>query len=316
MKKVLITGATGFVGSHLIENLLGKGGYDIHGTCKWRSDMSNVLNIQDKIKWHNMELTDAHSVQEVVRVVAPDVVFHLAAQSYVPFSWVYPARTFEINCIGSIHLFEALRRHAPQAVCQIASSSEIYGIPENLPITEKHLPRPCSPYGCSKYAMDRLAAQYYYSYKVKIVITRGFNHTGPRRGEDFVCSSFAKQIAEIEKNKRKPIIKVGNLDARRDFTDVRDIIEAYILATEKCKYGEPYNVCSGNITSIEDVLTQLILMSGTKVTIEEDPKRMRPSDLHTLQGDSTKFKKATSWSVKIPFRQTLRDLLDFWRGKV
>ena len=318
MKKILITGITGFVGSHLADFYLKQDNVDLWGIKKWRSDLDNIKHIENKIKWKECDITDTHSVESVVKEIRPDIIHHLAAMSYVPSSWLYPQRTVEINVIGSLNFFEAIRKYVPDCIIQIASSSEVYGIPTELPINEKMLPNPCSPYGVSKLAMDRFASQYYQSFGVKIVITRGFNHTGPRRGSEFVCSTFAKQIAEIEieKKMKEPIIKVGNLQAKRDFTDVRDMVKAYVVSVDKCKFGEPYNIASGISWKIEIILQMLISYSPAYIIIEQDPNRMRPSDLHTLSGDASKFWKETGWIPEIPFEQTLLDLLNFWRKKI
>lgn len=320
MKKVLITGATGFVGSRLCRMYLDTTDYEVYAIKRWRSplDLVTYYKLENSVKWLECDLTDAHSVQKVVKEVKPDIIHHLAAQSFVRTSWTYPVHTMNVNIIGSLNLFEAIKEYIPNCVVQIASTSEVYGIPqpEELPIQETMLPRPCSPYGVSKYAMDTLAAQYVVSYGLKIVITRAFNHSGTGRGDVFVDSNFAKQIAEIEKGIRKPVIKHGNLDAYRDFTDVDDICRAYILAVEKCAYGTPYNICSGNKIKIEDVLIKLIHMSEVPITTEVDPERMRPSDLWILEGDSTKFREKTGWKPIKNYDETLTDMLKYWRERV
>lgn len=312
--RVLITGATGFVGSHLLEEYVSRDAR-IYATKKFRSDMSNVEDICGDITLLDMDITDAHSVDKAVRAARPEIIHHLAAQSFVPASWSYPTETFQTNALGTLNLFEAVKKNCPEAVIHIASSSEVYGIPATLPITENMIPNPVSPYGVSKLAMDRLGYQYYKSYDLKIVVTRAFNHTGPRRGDAFVCSSFAKQIAEIEKGKRERLY-VGNLDAIRDFTDVRDICKAYCLAVKSCKFGEPYNICSGKSSSIQQILDRLISMSKSEIKVEPDFYRMRPSDLTVLEGDCTKFRKQTGWGPQREFVGTLEDLLLYWREKV
>lgn len=247
----------------------------------------------------------------------PDYIFHLAAQSFVPMSWRAPTDTMETNLIGTIHLFEAVRKLKISPKIQFAGSSEEYGFvyPDELPIKEENPLRPLSPYGVSKLAADKLSYQYCISYGLHIVVTRGFNHIGPRRGDVFVTSNFAKQIAEIEKGK-EPVIHVGNLEASRDFTDVRDMVRAYLLALEKCQPAEPYNICSGKTIRIKDVLDMLLSMTDKQIEIRQDPDRMRPSDVDVLQGDCSKFKKQTGWKQTIPFEKTLEDLLDYWRERV
>jgi GDP-4-dehydro-6-deoxy-D-mannose reductase len=221
--------------------------------------------------------------------------------------------------MSELNIFEVVREFGINPVIQIAGSSEEYGLvyENELPIKEENPLRPLSPYAVSKVAQDNLACQYYHSYGLKTVITRAFNHEGPRRGEQFVTSDFAKQIAKIEKGKQEPIIYVGNLDAKRDYSDVRDIVGAYWLATEKCKFGEPYNICSGRAWTIKSVLDFLLSKSTRKdIKIVQDPSKMRPSDVPVLLGDCSKFKKQTNWESKIPFEKTLEDTLNYWRKNV
>jgi len=317
MKKALITGVTGFVGSHMAELLL-KEGFDVYATIRPRSKTEHIDHLRNKLNLFDADLNDSHSLTTVFSEVKPDYIFHLAAQAFVPTSWSSPATTMEANVIGSIHLFEAIRRAKIDPVIQIACSSEEYGLvyKEETPITEENPLRPLSTYAVSKVGMDFLGYQYFKSYGMKIIRTRGFNHTGPRRGDVYVTSTFAKQIALIEKKKNKPVIKVGNLESYRDFTDVRDMVRAYLLTVEKCEPGEVYNIASGKAWQIRQVLTMLIEMSDSTITIESDPERMRPSDVELLIGDSSKFRKATGWKPEIPFKQTLQDLLNYWRERV
>jgi len=316
-KIALITGITGFVGSHMAELLLKKG-FEVHGLCRWRSRTENIDHIREKIHLVEGDLLDAHSLQDLMMDVRPTHIFHLAAQSFVPASWTSPAVTLEINIVGPCNLFEAVRAAQLSPLIQIACSSEEYGLvkPNELPIKETNPLRPLSPYAVSKVAMDYLGYQYFKSYDMRIIRTRGFNHTGARRGEVFAESSFAKQIAEIEKGIKKPVILVGNLEAKRDYTDVRDMVEGYFLALEKGEPGEVYNICSGKAIKIEKVLETLLSFSKTKVTVKQDPSRMRPSDVPILLGDNRKFVKQTGWKPKISFEKTMKDLLDYWREKV
>ncbi|MFH0864190.1 MAG: GDP-mannose 4,6-dehydratase [Candidatus Gottesmanbacteria bacterium] len=317
VKKALITGITGFAGSHLAELLL-KEGIEVYGTTRPRSKTDNIDLIKNKLKLQDADIMDSHSLYSVFVEVKPDYIFHLAAQSFVQTSWASPATTMEMNVVGSVHLFEAIRRAQINPVIQIACSSEEYGLvyPNELPIKEDNPLRPQSPYAVSKVAMDYLGYQYWQSYKMRIIRTRGFNHTGPRRGEVFVTSNFAKQIAEIEKKKKEPVIEVGNLEAQRDWTDVRDMVSAYLMAVEKGKAGEVYNICSGQTIKVKDVLDMLLAMSKVKVKIKQDPARLRPSDVTILLGDNSKFRKATGWKPKIPFKKTMEDLLNYWRERV
>lgn len=318
MKKVLITGVTGFVGSHLVEYLLTKKDIEIYGLYRHRSKMDHIEHVKNNIKLVDADLMDSHSLYTTIVDMKPDVVYHLAAQSFVPTSWGSPAITLEVNIVGSANLFEAIRRAGIDPVIQIACSSEEYGMvyPNEVPIRETNPLRPLSPYAVSKVAMDYLGYQYNESYKLKIIRTRGFNHTGPRRGETFAESTFAKQIALIEKGKQEPVLSVGNLDAERDYTDVRDMVRGYVLAVEKCDYGEVYNICTGKAFKMKAVLDMLLSYSNVKVEIRQDPSRMRPSDVPILIGDNAKFVSKTGWKPEILFEKTMKDLLDYWRARV
>lgn len=316
-KKAFITGITGFAGSHLAELLLNEG-YEVWGTARPRSKTDHILGIMKQIHIEDADLLDSHSLYNLLNKIKPQYIFHLAAQSFVPTSWASPAATLEVNVIGSAHLFEAVRQANLDAVIQIACSSEEYGlVHENeLPITENNPLRPLSTYAVSKVAMDYLGYQYFMSYGMKIIRTRGFNHSGPRRGDAFVESNFAKQIAMIEKGQQEPIVYVGNLDSSRDYTDVRDMVRGYLLAVQKGKPGDVYNICSGRDIKIKDMLDYLLSLSKTKVEIKEDPKRMRPSDVPVLLGDNSKFKKVTGWEPTIPFEKMAEDLLNYWRAHI
>jgi GDP-4-dehydro-6-deoxy-D-mannose reductase len=316
--KVLITGITGFVGSHLAEHLLSKENIEVYGTYRVRSRMGHMQSIRSRVKLIECELKDSNSVYDLVDRIKPDRVFHLAAQSFVPTSWNSPEDTVVNNTVSQINLFEAVRKYNPTTRIQIACSSEEYGLvhPEETPITEDNPLRPLSPYGVSKVAQDLLGYQYHQSYGLYIVRTRTFNHEGPRRGESFVLSNFAKQVAEIEKGIKKPILYVGNLDAIRDFTDVRDVVRAYWMALENGEPGEVYNIGSGSVWRIGDALEKLLSMSSQKIDVQQDPKRMRPSDVMILHSDATRFMNRTGWKPEIPFTTTLRDMLEYWRARV
>lgn len=316
-KKALITGIAGFVGSHLAELLLSRG-FEVYGMCRPRTKRDHIESIINKLHLEDADLLDTHSLYTMLSRMQPDYIFHLAAQSFVPTSWVSPAVTLEVNIVGSANLFEAVRQAKIDPVVQIACSSEEYGLvhEDELPIKETNPLRPLSPYAVSKVAMDYLGYQYYQSYKVRIIRTRGFNHTGPRRGETFAESNFAKQIALIEKGKQEPVIFVGNLEAKRDYSDVRDMVRAYLLAVEKCHPGDVYNIAIGKTIRIGDMLKLLLSYSKVKVEIKEDASRMRPSDVPVLIGDNTKFVKKTGWKPQITFEKTMEDLLNYWRERV
>jgi len=317
VKKALITGIAGFVGSHLAELLLSKG-FEVYGLCRPRTKTDHIAGILDKLHLEDADLLDSHSLYATISRIKPDYVFHLAAQSFVPTSWVSPSVTLEVNIVGSANVFEAVRQAKIDPVIQIACSSEEYGLvhPDETPIKETNPLRPQSPYAVSKVAMDYLGYQYFCSYGMKIIRTRGFNHTGPRRGDTFVTSNFAKQIAMIEKGKIDSVIKVGNLDAERDWTDARDMVKAYLLSVEKCDAGDVYNICSGKGVVIRDMLNMLLGMSKVKVEVVQDPARMRPSEVPILIGDNSKFVAKTGWKPEIPFEKTMEDLLNYWRERV
>lgn len=318
--RVLITGISGFIGSHLAEFCLGMPEVEVYGTVLSHhlgDEMARIGHLRGKVKLFECDLTNRVAVARTLGQIKPDKIFHLAAQSFVPTSWESPEDTLCDNIIAELNIFEVCRELGINPVIQIAGSSEEYGLvmKDETPIKETNPLRPLSPYAVSKIGQDMLAFQYHQSYNLKTVITRCFNTEGPRRGRMFVISSFAWQIAEIEKGRQEPVIKVGNLDSYRDFTDVRDTVRGLWLATEKCNYGEAYNIGSGKTHKIEDVLNDLISFSKKAIKIEKDPGRMRPSDVTMLWSDSTKFRNATGWEPKIDFKQTILDTLDYWRSQ-
>ncbi len=315
--RALVTGITGFVGSHLAEYLLSRGDVEVFGTVRWRSRRENIEGILGRIALIECDLCDPSAVDSAIESIRPDLVFHLAAQSFVPTSWVAPAETITNNVIGQLNLFEAVRRAGIDPLIQIACSSEEYGLvlEDEVPISEENPLRPLSPYAVSKIAQDFLGYQYFRSYGLRVVRTRTFNHTGPRRGDVFVTSNFAKQIAEIEHGLAEPVLRVGNLDARRDFTDVRDVVRAYWLALERGEPGEVYVIASGRAYRISEVVDMLLGMTSASIRVEQDPSRMRPSDVPVLLGDSRKFRARTGWEPEIPFERTLADLLAYWRAR-
>jgi len=317
--KVLITGITGFVGSHLAELLLEKPEVQVYGIQRWRSKTENIDHLMDRISMFECDIRDTTSIHQVIEELRPDRIFHLAAQSFVPASWHAPSETLMTNVIGQLNIFDTVRKLGLKDVrIHVAGSSEEYGLvrEDELPITEENPIRPLSPYAVSKATQTMLGYQYHKSYGLHIVRTRAFNHTGPRRGEVFVASNFARQIAAIELGQQEPVLRVGNLQARRDFTDVRDVVKAYWLALEKGEPGEVYNICSERDRSIRQVLDQLLALTQKKIEVAEDPKRLRRSDVPVLRGDCSKFRAKTGWKAEIPFEQTIKDLLDYWRSRL
>jgi GDP-4-dehydro-6-deoxy-D-mannose reductase len=314
--RVLITGITGFAGSHLAEYLLAEHPeVEIFGLYRWRSRMENIEHVRSRVTLLECDLRDYTSVHAALAASRPEAIFHLAAQSFVPSSWTAPNETLTTNITGQTNLFEAIRALGLDPVVQLACSSEEYGLvlPDEVPIKETNPLRPLSPYAVSKVTQDYLGYQYFMSYGLKAIRTRGFNHTGPRRGHVFVTSNFCSQVAAIELGLQEPVIRVGNLDAVRDFTDVRDMVRAYWLAATKGKPGEVYNIATGEGIVIREMLDKIIRLAQVEVKVETDPARLRPSDVEILIGDSSKFRADTGWEPRIPFDQTLRDLLDHWR---
>ena len=316
--RVLVTGITGFVGSHFAEYALACGA-EVFGSYRWRSKTENIEHIRSRITLVECDLRDMSSVRHLIEVSRPDFVIHLAAQSFVGASWQAPAETFMTNTLPQVNLLEAVRARTPAARFLVIGSSEEYGFvtEDELPITEANPFRPLSPYAVSKVAQDLMGYQYFKSYGMHIVRSRAFNHEGPRRGDVFVTSNFARQIAEIERGLREPVIAVGNLKNRRDYTDVRDIVRGYWLPLEKGEPGEVYNLCSGRAWVIHEILDFLLGEARVRgITVREEAARLRPSDVPVLRGDATKAQAAVGWRPEIPFEHTLRDVLDYWRQRV
>jgi GDP-mannose 4,6-dehydratase len=317
--KVLITGITGMVGSHLAEFLLAEHPEaEVHGLVRWRSPLDNIRQILSRIAVHQGDLRDLNSLIALLRNVKPDRIHHLAAQSYVDMSFVAPADTLACNVIGTVNLLDAIRIAGINPRVHICSSSEVYGqvLPNEVPIVETTPLRPASPYAVSKVGEDMIAFQYGLSYQLDLIRTRMFTHTGPRRGDVFAESSFAKQIAEIEAGKQSGPVRVGNLDSVRTLADVRDAVRAYKLLLDKCPSGEVYNIGGKETMTVGEILE--ILKSLAKVPIKHavDPARLRPSDVTLQIPDTGKFRAVTGWEPKIPARQTLSDLLDYQRERV
>jgi GDP-4-dehydro-6-deoxy-D-mannose reductase len=316
--KALITGIAGFAGSHLAEYLLRQQTAEVYGTVRANTRLNHIKHLERDVRLMECPLTDPSAVEQVLAQVQPDHIYHLAAQSFVPASWSNPAETLHNNVFGQLHMLEAVRRLQLDCKILIACSSEEYGHvePGELPVQESNPLRPLSPYAVSKVTQDYMGYQYYKNYGMFIIRTRSFNHTGPRHGENMVTSNFAKQIAEIEKGSRPPVLMVGNLQAKRDFSDVRDVVRAYSLVLEKGKAGECYNVASGTGITIAELLRELLSLSSLTIRTEEDPLRLRPSDVEALVGDYSKLHETTGWKPEIPLRQTLEDLLNYWRSTI
>lgn len=320
MKRVLITGITGFVGSHLADYLLNNTNYKIFGLKRVNSKLDNVKHITEKIILIDGDLIDQTSLVNAIKISKPDYIYHLGALSWVKPSWDMPAAYMQVNAVGTVNLFEALRNTDSRPKILVSCTPEEYGdVPKELmPITEDTRLAPVNLYAASKMAQDAICQAYHASYGFKVIRTRAFNHEGPRRDIMGALSSFAYQIARIEKGLQEPIIKVGNLQARRNFTDVRDMVVAYYLAMEKGKPGELYLIGSNQIFTIKQCLGMLIDLSPMKDKIKYKvvPERVRPTELRLLIGKFDKFEKLTGWRPKIPFKETLESVLDYWRNSL
>jgi len=317
--KILITGITGFVGSHLAEYILNlKQEHQVFGFCRWRSPRENLADIYDKVKLLAADLLDLGSLIRQIEAVKPDVIFHLAAQSYVLTSFDSPVHTLWTNAIGTTNLLEAVRITKIDPVIHVCSSSEVYGqvTEADVPIKETCPFKPASPYAVSKVAEDMVALQYWLSYKLRTIRTRMFTHTGPKRGDVFAMSFFAKQVAAAEAKLMPAVIRVGNLKSVRTFCDVRDAVKAYWILVNKCPAGEVYNIGGNRTMTIGEALEMLLLFSKMKFEIKVDPELLRPSDVTLQIPCIDKFKNATGWEPEIPLEKTLSDMLAYWRQEL
>lgn len=315
MKKAFITGISGFAGSHLAEQLLEKG-YQVAGTYLSEESLELLPN-KDKINLHKLNLLEENKTEEIIEKERPDFLFHLAALISPKASFDNPKETFVNNICAEINILEAVKKLAFETKILIVSSGEIYGLvsKEDLPIDEQTPFNPTNPYAVSKLAQDFLGLQYHLSYKLNIIRVRPFNHAGPRQSPSFVISAFAKGIAEIEKGKKK-VLPVGNIKSKRDFSDVRDMVKAYVLAVEKGQIGEVYNLGGGKSYVISQILEMLKGMSSSRIEVSEDPSLMAPADNPELICDYSKFERETGWKPQIPIEKTLSDTLDYWRSAV
>jgi GDPmannose 4,6-dehydratase len=314
------------VGSHLADYLLEKTDWEIYGLCRWRSPLDNIehllhrINAKDRVHLVYGDLRDYLSIHEATKQSAPNYVFHLAAQSYPKTSFDSPLDTLETNVQGTANVLEALRKNGIDAVTHVCASSEVFGrVPkEKLPIDEECTFHPASPYAISKVGTDLIGRYYAEAYNMTVMTTRMFTHTGPRRGDVFAESTFAKQIAMIEAGHVPPVVKTGNRESLRTFADVRDAVRAYyMLVTVNPQKGAYYNIGGTYSCTIQDMLNTLISMSTHKdIRVETDPERLRPIDADLQVPNTKKFESHTGWKPEIPFETTMRDLLDYWRGRI
>ncbi len=325
-KRALITGVTGMVGSHMADYLLEKTDWEIFGQCRWRSPLDNIrhhiprINNDDRLHLLYADLRDTISMVEMITQAQPDYIFHLAAQSYPQTSFTAPLDTLDTNILGTARLMEAIRRANLSPVVHVCASSEVFGrvSKEKLPINEECTFHPASPYAISKVGADLIGRYYAEAYGITAMTTRMFTHTGPRRGDIFAESTFAKQIAMIEAGMIDPVVRTGNLDSLRTWSDVRDAVRAYhLLVTKNPIAGEYYNIGGSFSCSVGDMLAHLLSISTNKnIKVESDPKRMRPIDADLQVPDTRKFNAHTGWEPAIPFEKTMEDLLDYWRERI
>jgi GDP-4-dehydro-6-deoxy-D-mannose reductase len=310
--RALVTGMTGFIGSHLAEYLLKKE-LEVFGTVWDKTELKNVEGIKDKVRILECDIRDGARVKEIIEEVKPERIFHLAAQSFPTVSWDEPVRTLETNVMGTAHIFEAVRKCDLDTIILVACSSAEYGfVSENeVPVKESHILLPLHPYGVSKVAQDLLAYQYHQNFGIKTVRARIFNTTGPRKTND-VCSDFTSTIVGIEKGKVKQM-NVGNLEPKRDITDVEDVVNALWLLCEKGEMGEVYNVCSSKAYRIKDILNMAIELAKAKIEVKVDPNKLRPTDEPIIMGDNTKIREACGWIPKMSMEETLSRMMDYWR---
>jgi GDP-4-dehydro-6-deoxy-D-mannose reductase len=316
--RILITGATGPVGSALADELLTLPDVDLHLFKRWRSDPRPIQHLLGRVAIHEGDIEDAFAVAAAVRAASPDLIYHLAAQSYPSASWDAPIATLRANVEGTVNLLEAVRAHAPAARVHIAGSSAQYGVvsPDEVPIAESHPNRPASPYGVSKVGQELLGLQYHDSYGLHVVVTRSFNHVGPRQGDRCSIQTFCRQMALIEAGLQPPTILVGNLDARRDFSHVNDVARALWLLLHHGRPGTVYNLCSGTASRIGDIVELVRAGGRVPAEVRVDPSRLRPLDEPILLGDNTRLRQDTGWEPRIGMPQIVAELLDYWRERI
>ena len=314
--RVLITGINGFVGGHLADHLLAQGQHDLWGLTRSAGRLPPFL--VGRVHEVVADLSDPEAILKAIVAAQPAVIYHLAGQPFVPESFRDPAATLSANILGALHIFLALIEHRMATRVLVVGTNEEYGTirAADLPINEDTPLRPAHPYGVSKAAQSLLAHQYHLSHRLDVVRVRPFTHIGPRQNERFVTAAFARQIARIERGLQPPLVQVGNLSARRDFTDVRDMVQAYTLLAEHGEAGAVYNAGSGQAVMVRELLDYLLEASSIPVELRLNPELMRPIDVPLVVCDAAKLRERTGWAPQIPLRQTLGDILDYWRAEV
>ena len=313
MKKALIIGAGGFVGSYLAECLQNEFGMEVHAKLPGTQTQEDLLFLGDRV--YELDILNKNDIVELLFAVRPDYIYHLAAQSSVSIAWKEPALTIDVNIKGSVNLMDAVRELYYKPRILLIGSGEEYGhiLDGETPINEDTKLRPGNIYAATKVCQNMIGTIYSKAYDMELMLIRAFNHVGPKQSPIFVVSDFCKQVAEIEKGIRKPVMYVGNLAARRDFTDVRDVVRAYGLLSLKGRAGETYNVGSGNAIEIREMLDMIIGMSTVDIEVKVDPNKIRPVDVPVIEADISKIKSETGWEPQIPFEQTIKEILDYWR---
>lgn len=311
-QRVLVTGATGLIGSHLIDYFLEKEGVALWGFRRWRTEPYR----EGEVRYVEGDITDYLCVADAIDRARPHVIFHLAAQSYTGPSFTAAKATWDVNVMGTIHLLEAVRRaRSKPEVIVVAGSAAAYGDQDSFPTAEDAPFRPVSPYGCSKAAQDLVAYQYWRTYGLPVIRTRSYIHVGVRQGLHNAVQSFAQQLAQAELGLRPPVVYVGNLEARRDILDVRDAVRAFALLAEKGRPGEAYNICRGEAVRIGDLLATLLRMSPKAVDVQRDRSRLRPTDPPLELGSCSKLVETTGWKPMIPIERTLEWILAWQRER-
>ncbi len=317
MKRALITGIAGFAGSYLAEHLI-ESGWEVAGLERLDLHYKNLEGIADRVRVEECDILQEQKVARVVRRWKPDTIFHLAGLAFIPSAENSPQMAFEVHGRGTLNLLEACRKYGRESRVIIISSAEVYGsVPrDKMPISERTPLHPVNIYGATKLCAEELAAFYRRAYSLAAIVLRPFNHIGPRQNPRFVTADFARQIARIEAGKKKPVLQVGNLEAARDFTDIRDMVRAYRLAAEKCDPGVIYNICSGRAYTIQKILDKLLGMTERRIEVKPEEKRLRKAEVPLTRGDSSRFRKKTGWKPQNTIDSSLKNILDYWRKSV
>lgn len=315
--QIFITGITGPVGSALADELARMGSLTIHAFKRWRSDTRPIDHLRGKITFHEGDIDDPFSLSRALERAAPDRIYHLAAQSYPSASWDAPIATMRTNVEGTINLLEGVRQHCPAARVHIAGTSAQYGLvaPDDMPIRETHPMRPLSPYGVSKVAAELTGLQYHHSYGLHVVVTRSFNHVGPHQGDRCAIQTFCQQMVAVEAGQQEPVLRVGNLEPRRDFSHTSDVARALWLLLEHAPPGEGYNLCSGTATRIGDIVELVRSLGRVPVEVQVEAERLRPADEPLLVGDNSKLRAATGWEPRVGIEAIVAGVLDYWRQR-